>query len=88
MLPERKMEDAAHTAAEDSQVLELSIEETNKLRASLGLKPLKTGVEASQTNGKPSSQDRERQAVANLKQLRAEQSKAEKRRQLAERIQK
>ena len=57
----------------------LSVEETNQLRISLGLKPL--------TESK-SYVDREKEAVDNLNLYRQEQSKVEKRKELTQTIQK
>jgi U4/U6.U5 tri-snRNP-associated protein 1 len=59
----------------------ISLEETNKIRISLGLAPLKPASEATVTkdeNGNIviTADDEERQAVENLKALRAEQAKA------------
>jgi len=57
----------------------LSLEETNKLRISLGLRPLKpvsepTPTSAEAGNSVPTVDDEERQAVENLRAFRAEQA--------------
>ncbi len=59
----------------------ISLQETNKIRISLGLAPLKPTSETTVTKNEDgnvviTADDEERQAVENLKALRAEQAKA------------
>lgn len=59
----------------------ISIEETNKIRIALGLKPLRPVSQATEAtdeagNAVLTADDEERKAVENLKALRAEQAKA------------
>ena len=57
----------------------ISLEETNRIRISLGLKPLQPPSEAAAPadgDAAPTADDEERKAVENLRALRAEQQKA------------
>ena len=69
----------------------ISLEETNKIRISLGLAPLKpvsqdTTVTDEAGNVVVTADDEERQGVANLKALRAEQAKAAEQEALRQRL--
>ena len=71
----------------------ISLEETNKIRISLGLAPLKpvsqdTTVTDEAGNVVVTADDEERQGVENLKALRAEQAKAAEQEALRQRLKK
>ena len=69
----------------------ISLEETNKIRISLGLAPLKPVSEATSVtdqdgNAVVNADDEERRAVDNLKALRAEQVKTKEEEALRQRL--
>lgn len=64
--------------------LSLSVEETNRLRASLGLRPLSVG---SPSGAQSKATDRDAVAVENLKRYRAEESRTKKRMELSQKLQ-
>ena len=68
----------------------ISLEETNKIRLSLGLAPLKpvseTAVTDQDGNVVVTADDEERRAVENLKSLRAEQAKVAQEEALRQRL--
>jgi U4/U6.U5 tri-snRNP-associated protein 1 len=69
----------------------ISLEETNKIRVSLGLAPLKlpsADAGKAEEGGPPTADDEERRAVENLNALRAEQAKATEQTALKERLKK
>lgn len=67
----------------------LSLEETNKLRISLGLKPLQPAPDSSGDGSAVDTvEDEERKAVENLKALRAEQAKVAEQEALRQRLKK
>jgi len=69
----------------------ISLEETNRIRISLGLKPLQPPSEtapATDGNAAPTADDEERRAVENLRALRAEQQKAKDEEALRNRLRK
>jgi U4/U6.U5 tri-snRNP-associated protein 1 len=71
----------------------ISLEETNKIRISLGLKPLQPESEKTVTKDEDgnvilTADDEERQAVENLKALRAEQAKIAEEEALKRRLKK
>ncbi|BFZ59276.1 hypothetical protein YB2330_000282 [Saitoella coloradoensis] len=77
----------------DSAAESLSIEETNKIRISLGLKPIpipgaSATVDGAKTDTLPSTQTEEERAVANLRKLREEEQKDVDARAAKERIEK
>ena len=62
------------------EVLELSVEETNKLRAELGLAPLRISNEQSQPKGQEADESKSEEEISlftNGKQLRLRQKKYE-----------
>lgn len=69
----------------------LSIEETNKLRASLGLKPLNLGppkTTSASSDGPLTSEEQELRAANNLRDRREAESKDKKNKDVAERLRK
>jgi U4/U6.U5 tri-snRNP-associated protein 1 len=71
----------------------ISLEESNKIRISLGLAPLKPVYDSTPTtdaegNVVVTADDEERQAVENLKRLRADQDKVANEAALKQRLQK
>jgi len=70
----------------------ISLEETNKIRIALGLKPLQpapdTTTSAGEEIGSGTVDEEERKAVENLKALRAEQAKAAEQEALRHRLKK